>query len=172
MSRSAKVGFVCGGYLLAFGAAALASHLYNLRVAEFPEDTSGGMYAAGEVLSGLAAFLVVALIPTLLALWFLRHHRILWLAIACGALAFAAAGLIAILMRPGALATTNVAIMAAELLAVVQLLGVPLWTIAFVLFALIAPTRPARKLLIAAVGVELAIAVCAAIHWFVPRQPI
>ena len=80
-------------------------------------------------------------------------------------------GLIAILARPGAQPIQTAAIVAAELLAVVHLLGVPLWTAAFVLFALIAPTRPARRVLLAAVGVEVVVGVCAAIHWFVPRPP-
>jgi hypothetical protein len=52
-----------------------------------------------------------------------------------------------------------------------QLLGMPRWTLAFVLFAFLAPTRPARRLLIAAIGLELVIGLCAAIHWFVPSPP-
>ena len=53
-----------------------------------------------------------------------------------------------------------------------QLLGVPLWSAAFALFAWLAPTPETRRKLIIAVGIELVIAVCAAVHWFVPNSPI
>jgi len=58
------------------------------------------------------------------------------------------------------------------LLGVAQLLGVPLWMAAFVLFALLAPTPASRRLLTAAIGIELVIGVCALIHWFVPASPL
>jgi hypothetical protein len=113
------------------------------------------------------------MVPTLLALWFVRRNRRLWLAIAVGSLAFACAGLLAVLSPlvvhgpPRDLLSTFV-----SLLGLAQLLGVPLWIVAFVVFAFIAPTRPARKLLMAAVCVELVIGVCAAFHWWVPRAPL
>ena len=56
--------------------------------------------------------------------------------------------------------------MLVELIGLAQLLGVPLWTAAFVLFACLAPTRPARRLLIIAIGIELVISLCAVYHWF------
>ena len=62
MSRWMKVALVCAGYLLAVVAGCVASYLYDARVSALPYDTSGGMYAGGQLLSGLAAFLVVALI--------------------------------------------------------------------------------------------------------------
>jgi hypothetical protein len=68
MRRGAKIAVVCAGYLLAFIAGAIASALYNARVSALPYDTSGGMYAAGESMTALGAFLAVALAPTLLAL--------------------------------------------------------------------------------------------------------
>lgn len=173
MSRGAKVGIICAGYLLAVLAGGVAGHLYNLRVSALPYDTSGGMYAAGQFLSELSAFFVVALAPTLLALWFLRRNRRLWQAIAIGALGFATAGLLAVLMPLVVRDTTRTpAMMWVELLSLAQLLGMPLWTVAFVLFAFLAPTRPARRVLVAAIGVELVIGVCAAFHWFVPSSLI
>jgi hypothetical protein len=173
MSRGARVGIVCVGYLLAFVAGGVAGHLYNVRVSALPYDTSGGMFAAGEFMSELAAFLVVALVPTLLALWFLRGNKRLWQAIAIAALGFAIAGLLAVLMPPLIHdMSTNPVVLGIELLSLAHLLGMPLWTMAFVLFAFLAPTRPARRLLIAAIGVELVVGVCAAFHWFVPSSPL
>ena len=37
------------------------------------------------------------------------------------------------------------------------------------LVLLVAPTRPAKRLLQGAIAVQLVIAVCAAIHWFASR---
>jgi hypothetical protein len=173
MGRGAKVGVVCAGYLLAFIAGGVAGHLYNARVSALPYDTSGGMYAAGESMSALGAFLVVALAPTSLALWFLRGNGKFWQAVALVSLGFAGAGLLAVLMPlvfHGA--SNNPVVLGIELFSLAHLLGMPLWTVAFVLFALLAPTRPARRLLVAAIGVELVVGLCAAIHWFVPSSPL
>src|SRR5437773_2659476 len=83
--------------------------------------------------------------------------------------AWAAVGLIAVLStRAYAAAPQNVALLLLSLLGLAQLLGVPLWSAAFALFAWLAPTREARRKLIIAVGIELVIAVCAAVHWLVP----
>ena len=71
-----------------------------------------------------------------------------------------------------ALGALLVAALPPTLLALAQLLGVPLWTAAFALFAPLAPTSSARQLPVSAVGVELMIAVCAAIHWLVRSPPI
>jgi hypothetical protein len=173
MSRWAKVGLVCVGYLLAFVAGGVAGRMYNARVSALPYDTSGGMYAGGEFLSVLAAFLVVALVPTLLVLWFLRGSTRLWQAVALASLGFACAGLLAVLSPLVVQASYKDPLMLSlSLLGLAQLLGVPLWTAAFVLFAFLAPTRPVRRLLIAAIGLELVIGVCALIHWFMPSPPI
>jgi hypothetical protein len=58
------------------------------------------------------------------------------------------------------------------LLGLAQLLGVPLWSFAFAVFALLAPTRPIRRKLLLAVGIELVIAVCAAVHWLSAAPPL
>ena len=71
MSRRAKIAVVIGGYLLALIAGTVAGALYDAHMAKMPYDTSGGMYAGGQLLTELAAFLVVAIVPTLLWLWFI-----------------------------------------------------------------------------------------------------
>jgi len=171
MSRGAKAGLVFGGYVLALVAGGVASYLYDLRMSAMPYDTSGGMYAAGEFMTGFGAFLLVALVPTLLGLWFVRGNRKLWLAVSFASLAFAIAGLLAVLVTVAMRGTpTNVALVLFTLFGLAQLLGVPLWTAAFVLFALLAPTRLARRVLAVAIGLELVIGVVAVIHWLVPSS--
>jgi len=169
MSRWGKIALVCAGYLLALVAGSVASCMYNARMAAMPYDTSGGMYAAGDLMSGLGAFLVVAIVPTVLALWFLRHNRKLWQAIAIASLAFAGAGLLAVLMPLAAHDSyRSPALTMFGWLGLVQLLGVPLWTLAFAAFAFFAPTPQSRRLLVTAIGIELVIGACAAYHWFAP----
>jgi len=172
MSARAQIAAVVAGYGIAIAAGVVAAWMYDARVAALPYDTSGGMYAGGEMMSSLGAFLVVSLLPTLLALWFLRNNEKFWNAIAVAAVAFACAGLVAVLMPLVTRSTGGIALALLSLLGLAQLLGVPLWSLAFASFALLAPTRPARRKLLFAVGIELVIGVCAAVHWFVPAPPL
>jgi hypothetical protein len=173
MGRSAKVTAVIAGYVLAVTAGFVAGWIYDVRVSSLPYDTSGGMYAGGQMLTSLAAFLVVALVPTLLGLWLLRRHTGFWNGVAIISLAFAVAGLMAVLMPLIARDPKgNPALMLVDLLGLSQLLGAPLWLMAFALFAFIAPTRLARRRLALAVAIEVVIGGCALIHWFVPRPPL
>jgi hypothetical protein len=173
MRRAAKVGVVLGGYVAAGFAAVAAGWLYNAHVATYPYDTSGGMYAAGEMLSGIAAFLVVALVPTLLWFWFVRRHEGFWNAVAILCLVFAGIGLIAVLAPLGThRVIAHPALMILDLVGLSQLLGVPIWATAFALFALVAPTPRTRAQLSVALGIEVIIGVCAIVHWFVPHAPL
>ena len=172
MKRATKVAIVLGGYVAAIIAGMVTAWLYNLRMAEMPYDTSGGMYAAGESMAAIGAFLVVALVPTLLGLWFVRRHAGFWNVVASAALGFSAAGLMSVLMffvvEPG----RSIMFLLASLLGLAQLLGVPLWALAFALFALLAPTRFARRTLVAAVGIELVIGILSVVHWFAPHAHV
>jgi hypothetical protein len=167
MVRRTKIALVLGGYALAVVAAVVAGWLYDAWAARQTFDTSGGMYAGGQLLQALGAFLLVALAPTALALWFLRGNELFWNAVAVAALAFAATGLVAVLVPQASPRT--VPLMLFDLLGLAQLLGVPLWLAAFALFARLAPSARARRTLTLAVACEAVIGVCAAVHWFVPR---
>jgi hypothetical protein len=173
MGRFGKTGVVIAGYAAAVAAGAVAAWLYDVRMAAMPYDTSGGMYAGGQLLQSLGAFLVVALVPTLVWLWFLRAHTRLWNGLGLAAIAFATIGLVAVLMPLAShVSTQNVGVLLVSLLALSQLLGVPVWCLAFGLFACLAPTPPARRKLMIALGIELVIGVCALVHWFLPRPPL
>mgnify|MGYP003577884700 CR=1 FL=1 len=172
MGRVAKWSIVIGGYLAAVVAAALAGWLYNKHLETLPYDTSGGMYAGGEMLNSLAVFLVVALVPTLLGLWFLRGNAKFWNTIAILSVCFAAVGLVAVIAVTRGAITQNLSLMLLSILGLAQLLGVPFWFFAFVLFAFLAPTRLARRLMIAAIAIELVIGLLAFLHWFVPAAGI
>jgi hypothetical protein len=167
MSRSAKVGMVVAGYVAAILAGGLAARLYDARV---PYDTSEGMYAAGQAMCSVAAFLVVSLIPTLLALWFLRRHERFWNGVGVLSVGFAAAGLIAALLFRTTTPTGVLALV--SVLGLAALLSMPFWAVAFLLFASLAPTRVARRKLMIAVGIELAIGICGLVYWFVSKPPL
>lgn len=169
MTRGAKIAIVIGGYVAAVAAALLAGWLYDAHMTRMPYDTSGGMYAEGETLTALPVFFLVALIPTLLGLWFVRRHTGFWNLVAIGSLAFAALSLAAVLMtmKLGA-SPQHLGLMFLTVLGLAQLLGMPLFFLAFALFSVLAPTPLARRRLRIAVALEAAIGVCALIHWFVP----
>jgi hypothetical protein len=169
MGRGPKIGIVIGGYVVAIVVAMLAGWLYDAHMARMPYDTSGGMYAEGETLTALPVFFLVALVPTLVGLWFVRRHTGFWNLVAMGSLAFAAVSLAAVLvtMKLGA-ASPNLGLMLLTLLGLTQLLGVPLFFLAFGLFSFFAPTPLARRRLRIAVALEAVIGVCAFLHWFVP----
>ena len=168
MGRAARIAVVLAGYAAAIGVAAIAAWAYNRRVAAFPYDTSGGMYAGGEMMYSLAAFFCVALVPTLLALWFLRGNEKFWNVVAVASLAFAIAGLLAVLTPLVTTSTRNAALALLGLFGLAQLLGVPLWVLAFGLFAWLAPTRQSRRKLLSALVIELVIGVCAVVHLLAP----
>ncbi len=169
MMRRTKLILVLAGYALAVVAAIVAGWLYNLRIAGLPYDTSGGMYAGGELLQSLGAFLFVALVPTTLGLWFLRGHARFWNAVAVAALAFAMSGLVVVLAQEAFHASApGMSLGALDLFRVAQLVGAPVWFVAFALFAVIAPTRRARRKLVLAIGCEAVIGVCFAAHLFAP----
>ncbi len=167
MSRIAKIGFVVAGYVAAFVASGMAGWGYDRWAARQPYDTSGGMYAGGQLISVLAVLLVASLPPTILALWWLRRHEKFWGAIAAMSLAFAACGLLAVL-SPLVLLDDNLrgwrSIL--ELVRISQLLGVPLWTVAMGLIAVLAPFPSARRTMTIAVALELVIGMVACVHWF------
>jgi len=170
MTRGAKVGIVVAGYALAFVAGGVAAWVYNLSVSALPYDTSGGMYAGGELITSVGAFLAVAVVTTGIGLWFARRSAAVWNTIPALALAFAGIGLIVALRPlPRAGGAVSPLFVPAELLRLAQLLGMPLWTVAFAVFAWIAPTRPARRQLVAAIAIELVIGAWNAIHWLLHR---
>jgi hypothetical protein len=172
MGRLAKTGLVLAGYAAAVVAAVVAAWRYDVRVSTLPYDTSGGMYAGGQMVTALGVFLVVALVPTLYLVWSLRRRERFWKVAGILCLAFAVIGLVAVLLPLASHGRMdNVAFMLLGLVGLAQLLGVPLWAITFALFALLAPTRGTRRQILAALGIEVVIGVCAIVHWCTPSPP-
>jgi hypothetical protein len=168
MNRT-RVVAVLAGYAAAIVAALLAGWADDLRVRALGVDSSGGMFAGGEMLASLGAFVLVALVPTALALWWLRGHRVLWSGVAAFAIAFAGAGLLA-LLAPRRV-PRDPASELFELLALAQFVGAPLWAGAFTLFAWLAPRGAPRRAMFVAVALQLAACAFAAARWLAVRPP-
>jgi hypothetical protein len=169
MSRWAKPGVVIVGYLLAVvaGCGAVAAYEQHFSPADF--QASGGMIAGGAMFYGGAILAAVALVPTALALWFLRRKRGFWSAFSLAGLAFAVLGLAAaavVLAARGRGPTSSVPLMGIELLGIVQMLGSPLWIAGFVLFAVLAPASDLRRRMVVAAVIEVAVGACALVHFF------
>ena len=89
MDPLVKFGAVLAGYL---AAALAASAAVAVRIANTngPDaQASAGMYAFGDGLLFVAVFSVVAILPTGLALFFLRPYRWFWTVLSIAALAIA-----------------------------------------------------------------------------------
>jgi len=175
MNRWIKLGIVLAGYVLAFVTSFFMTALYDRQFSPEDNQTMGGMIAGGELMYGSAEFVLASLVPTGLALWFLRPNRRFWSAFSSAGLIFAIVGLAAVL----ATATTGQTdrdrlplLLFVGLLSIVQMLGSPLWILSFALFAALAPARDLRRRMLAALVIEFAIAAYGLIHFLVPQPPV
>jgi len=169
MNTLSKFGVVLAGYV---AAVLVASATVAVRIANTsgPDaQASAGMYAFGDGLLFIAVFSAVALIPTGLALFFLRPYRWFWTALSITGLAIAVTGVLAVsvyavsgyLMLP-----RESLLMMWAALAVLRMLLSPPLAVAFVLSGVIAPNRTSRWTLLAAAGIEGAVAAYAVLQWF------
>ncbi len=78
MKPSMKVGIVLAGYALAFIASVVTVAIFDRRFTAADNQGMGGMIAGSEMILGVGVFLLVALVPTFLALWFIRRSRRAW----------------------------------------------------------------------------------------------
>ena len=171
MKRWMKAGVVLAGYALAFIASVAFVAIYDRHFTAADNRTSGGMIAGAELIYGTGMFLLVALAPTLLALWFMRKSRRVWAWFTGLGLAFAILGLPAVLFTltirepPRALY-----VQLGSVIGVAQMLGSPIWIGGFALFAWFAPARDLRWRMLFATAIEVAVGVCAFGH-FLMRWP-
>ena len=172
MKRWMRVGIVLAGYVLAFIASVATVVIYDRHFTAADNRTSGGMIAGAELIYGTGMFLLVALAPTSLALWFMRKSRPVWSWFTGFGVAFAILGL------PAALLTHTLRepprapfITLASVFGVAQMLGSPLWIGGFALFAWLAPARDLRRGMLFAAAIEMAVAACAFGHFVMRWRP-
>jgi hypothetical protein len=171
--RAIKLGIVLAGYALALAAAVAGAMIYDSRFSPADNQAMGGMIAFGELTFGAGVFAVLALLPTALALWFVRRHRPTWNVFSVACLAFALAAVVGVpaLLTGGPDLGRTPAIALMALFGLVQMLGSPVWIGSFALFALLAPERSLSRRMFVAAAIEVVIGICALLH-FLPAHAI
>jgi hypothetical protein len=158
MSRTSKLGVVLAGYAAALLAtyASFYLYLYLLRLSNPSPDASGGMQAFGDSLlfGGLFGFL--ALIPTALALYFLRPVEKFWTFFSIACLALASTGPVAAIMM-GRPQQSPWAGWVVGLFGLLKVLGAPLFGVGFLICGVISPFRRSRWVLLGAALIEFAV---------------
>jgi hypothetical protein len=158
---------VIGGYVTAFLVASGTVALYDRRFTPADNQAMGGMIAGGEMMLGFGVFVLASLVPTWMALWFVRRHRGTWSVFTVACIVFAALGLAAVLSAyplrgPVPRASWLVLV---DLFGVMHMLGSPIWLACFALFALLAPAPHLRRRMLLAVAIEIVIGGLGLVHF-------
>jgi hypothetical protein len=166
-----RLSIVIAGYIAAFAIANAFVNARDLRAS--PQDVaSSGMYAWADMILFLEVFGLGAILPTALALYFLRPIRGFWIVFSFAALAFTVTGLGAALIvaftgrmdhEP---ALYLVRVLAA--LGVLREMMSPAAGVTFVLATFTAPTRRFRFALLAATLIEGSLGLYSFYRWFAP----
>jgi len=153
MSKVSKLWVVLSGYVAALAVSLAVYHIYVLLRRATPD--SGGMQGFGDLVLFLGVFGFSALIPTVLALYFLRPFPRFWTVFPNASLLVAVLGLVAALMmgKPPQSSWASVF----GLLGLLEVMGSPVLALGFGFGAVVAPNRRSRWLLIAAVLTEVAV---------------
>jgi hypothetical protein len=173
MKRWMKVGIVLAGWGLAIIASVAFVALYDRHFTAADNQTSGGMIAGAELIYGTGIFLLVALAPTSLALWFTRKSRGVWAWFTGFGLAFAILGLPAVLLTLAIREPPHTPlIVLAGVIGVAQMLGSPLWIGGFAIFAWLAPAPDLRRRMLFATAIEVVVGACAVGHFLLRWPPL
>lgn len=159
---------VIGGYAAALCIASAAVYVHQLHTQDAQAHASSGMYAFGDLLLFIAMFSALALLPTGLALYFLRPFEKFWTVLSVASLAVAVTGLCAafvIVLSPAQPPESFWNILA--VIGVLRVLLAPPLATVFALSAWVAPNRRSRRLLLAATVIEGSVGAYAFIVWFV-----
>ena len=154
MRSIVKAGLTAAGYVAAF---AIALGVVAVQVATNGPDSQGssGMNAFGDGLLFVAIFAVAAIPATCLALFFLRRYRPFWLVLSVVASAIALSGVGALLVYVVAHKTDAHSMLQDwSELAVLRVLGAPLFSPSFLLACIFAPSRVFRIALLIAGAIE------------------
>jgi hypothetical protein len=173
MQTPFKIGIVLAGYLLA-GLAASAAVAVRLAHTQGPDaQASSGMHAFGDALLFMAAFGALALVPSGLALFYLRACRPFWTMLAIASLTLAMTGLLAAcLYALGNSPALGPGLAFWASLAVLRVFPAPFLACGYLLSAVLAPDRSPRRMLLAATAIEGAAGLGVIIYWFASNLSI
>jgi len=168
-SVRSKIGIVLGGYAAAFALATLAVAVSMAWNSGPVADASSGMHAFSDLLLFAAVFGAVGLLPTGLALVWLRPYRPFWTVLSVAAIVVGATGVIAVaLFASGRSEPVSTTLGAWSGVAVLRILPAPLFAAAFLLAAVLCAYRTCRRILLATAGIEVLICLYAVVVWVMP----
>ena len=164
MSRSYKLVVVLAGYAAALLVA--CAIFYVLTRIKASQDANGGMQAFGDSLLFLGLLGFFALMPTALALYFLRQSAKFWPWFSVACLALATTGPVAALMM-GRPQQAPWAVLVVGFFGLLKVLGAPLLGVGFLICAVLSPIRRSRWVLLGAAMIEFAVSAYALFCLFV-----
>ena len=162
MRALGKIGLVCAGYIDALVIAIAVVAVYIAATSGPDRQTYAAMFDFGDSLLFLAVFAVAAVAPSGIALYFLRPYRAFWTTLAIASLAVAATAAAASLFYLATQGAGPGIARAWSAAAVLRILIAPVLALAFLVSAVMAPSRWPRFALLAATAVEAAAFACAA----------
>jgi hypothetical protein len=167
----AKCGVVLAGFVAAALIANAAVNARDLRLSAQAQDAPG-MFAWGDLILFLEAFGLGAIIPTVLALYFLRPIKQFWTVFSITAIAFAVTGLgaalvVALTAQLDHEPTQSFVRLLPAIGGLREMMS-PAAGVIFVLATLTAPTRRSRLVLLAAAVIESPIGLYSFFRWFAP----
>ncbi|HQA26862.1 MAG TPA: hypothetical protein PK893_11990 [Candidatus Competibacteraceae bacterium] len=164
MNKLTQVGVVGGGYAAALLFAGAAFYLRQLSL-DATDQASSGMSAFGDLLLFIGLFGFLALIPTGLALYFLRPFEPFWTVASLVAVVLATTAIWAGLTVVWASNLPNPLWGVGELIGILRLLVAPGLALVFAMAALFAPIRRPRWLLFGAAVTEGLVSLSAVAYW-------
>jgi hypothetical protein len=168
MKPFVKVGMVAAGYFAAFLIASAAVAIRISRTSGPEAQASSGMYAFGDAFLFVIVFGVTALVPTGVALFFLRTCRPLWTILAAVGLGVAITGVAAAVLFAAGRNAAPSPLATAAMFSVPRILVAPLLALTFFVCAVLAPYRSPGIALLTATVMEAAVSAYGGYVWFVP----
>jgi hypothetical protein len=158
-NKFVKIGAVIAGYIIALIGAFMALYIRMLTTQGTDAQASAGMYAFGDAIVFLVVFGIMALIPTVLAFYFLRSIENFWNGFAVICLAFSITGLVVVIANAlidanGGYGSNSFGLLL-SLIGILGIFGAPLFVVCFVLLAIITPSVRSRLFLLISAGCEL-----------------
>ena len=159
MKKSVKIGIVIAGYILALVDAFVLTYIRELAAQGTDAQASQGMFGFGQDILFLLVFGGLALIPTVLAFYFLRSSEKFWNWFAVLCLAFSISGVVVVIANAwinanGGYGSSSIAAVL-SLFGVLGMFGAPLLIVGFLILAVIAPSARSRFLLLTSAGIEI-----------------
>ena len=168
MRPLSKIGLVAFGYVASILLASAVVAIRVLMTSGPDAQASSGMYAFGDALLFVTVLGVAGLVPTGLALFFLRPYPRFWTVFAALVVAVAITGVVAAAVFAVGRSAVSGPLAEWTAFSVLRILVAPLLTLAFLAFTVLSPYRVPRLVFLAATAAEAAVSAYGAFVWVLP----